>query len=320
MHKAQRLIQLIMLVNEKKAFTVAELARECGVSRRTMLRDLMELSELGVPLYSEVGAAGGYRVLKETVLPPISFTESEALAMFFAAQSLQGYTSLPFENEAESALAKFYRHLPTHIRVRIDRMKQRLLFYVPTRPVQTPCLYELLEAALEQRTVRIRYASGKGQGERVIAPAGLYAMNGLWYCQAYHYDSESYRVYRADRVLHVERSEPPGPVPEHVPPIDKWPTLPADEGPRLPLEVSLTREGVRRCQADPWLGPALHLQPDGSGRVSAQMPASYLAWAVGFFMGLGMDAHVHEPRELRSALVKQLKQLVDQYTTVGGEA
>ena len=49
MHKAQRLVQLIMLVNERRTFTVQELADECGVSRRTMIRDLAELSELGIP-------------------------------------------------------------------------------------------------------------------------------------------------------------------------------------------------------------------------------------------------------------------------------
>lgn len=48
MHKAQRLVQLIMLVNERRTFTVQELADECGVSRRTMIRDLAELSELGI--------------------------------------------------------------------------------------------------------------------------------------------------------------------------------------------------------------------------------------------------------------------------------
>ncbi|UZM97932.1 HTH domain-containing protein [Lysinibacillus sp. MHQ-1] len=48
-----------------KKFTIQEMAEECGVSRRTMIRDLMELSELGVPLYSEAGPNGGYRVLRE---------------------------------------------------------------------------------------------------------------------------------------------------------------------------------------------------------------------------------------------------------------
>ena len=55
------------------------------------MRDLQALEEVGFPLYSEVGAAGGYHVLKERVLPPIAFSENEAMAIFFAYQSLQYY-------------------------------------------------------------------------------------------------------------------------------------------------------------------------------------------------------------------------------------
>ena len=83
MNKSQRLLEMMMAVNRKRKFTVKELAGEFNVSSRTILRDLQELSELGVPLYSEVGPHGGYQVLKERILPPIAFTEEEAVAIFF---------------------------------------------------------------------------------------------------------------------------------------------------------------------------------------------------------------------------------------------
>lgn len=85
MSKSKRLLELMMTVNRKRKFTVRELADEFGVSARTILRDLQELSELGVPLYSQVGPHGGYQVLKERILPPIAFTEEEAVAIFLPA-------------------------------------------------------------------------------------------------------------------------------------------------------------------------------------------------------------------------------------------
>jgi predicted DNA-binding transcriptional regulator YafY len=111
MSKSKRLLELMMTVNRKRKFTVKELALEFGVSTRTMLRDLQELSELGVPLYSEVGPHGGYQVLKERILPPIAFSEEEAVAMFFAVYALRHYSSLPFEAESASSLDKFYLHM-----------------------------------------------------------------------------------------------------------------------------------------------------------------------------------------------------------------
>ncbi|MDF2837107.1 MAG: DeoR family transcriptional regulator, partial [Paenibacillus sp.] len=82
MSKSKRLMELMLVINQKREFTVRELAREFAVSRRTILRDLQELSEIGVPLYSEVGPHGGYRVLKQRLLPPIAFSEEEAVAIF----------------------------------------------------------------------------------------------------------------------------------------------------------------------------------------------------------------------------------------------
>ena len=78
---------------------MGELAKEFSVSKRTVLRDLQELEKAGFPLYSEVGAAGGYHILKERILPPIAFSESEAKAIFFACQALQFYRDLPLSRK-----------------------------------------------------------------------------------------------------------------------------------------------------------------------------------------------------------------------------
>ena len=104
MSKAERLIEMMITINAKRDFTVGELAKEFSVSKRTILRDLQELEQAGFPLYAEVGAAGGYHILKERILPPIAFSESEAKAIFFACQALQYYRDLPFEQETISVL------------------------------------------------------------------------------------------------------------------------------------------------------------------------------------------------------------------------
>jgi predicted DNA-binding transcriptional regulator YafY len=61
--KSQRLVQLIMVINAKKSFTVPELAEEFGLSTRTITRDLQELSALGIPIYSVQGRGGGSNLL-----------------------------------------------------------------------------------------------------------------------------------------------------------------------------------------------------------------------------------------------------------------
>lgn len=59
MNKAIRLLKLIDKLNTGLKFTVRHLADEFEVSYRTMLRDLQEVEEMGIPLYSENGVHGG---------------------------------------------------------------------------------------------------------------------------------------------------------------------------------------------------------------------------------------------------------------------
>lgn len=316
MHKAQRLVQLIMMVNERKKFTIQELAEECGVSRRTMIRDLMELGELGVPLYSEPGSKGGYRVLREKVLPPISLTEHEAMALFFVGQSLRNYMSLPFENEVSSALHKFFHYLSNELKQKIERMQQRLVFWVPPHKMEVPFLKEMLEAALEQRVITIGYESYTLRS-RMIQPLGIYTMNGLWYCQAYCFMADDYRVFRIDRVkefsydadqrLQLDFTEDR---------IESW-IMRMDEHELVELEVELTPEGVRRCRSDVWLSRTIERREDGSGTVRAQMSASYYEWAEHFFLGFGMEANVKRPEALRERIRHKLKEMVLQYEQQG---
>ena len=91
MPKTERLIELMMTIHTKRKFTAGELAVEFGVSYRTVLRDLDELSALGVPIYSETGANGGYYLLNEPVLPPL-FSHNRRRRLCFSRINLCSFS------------------------------------------------------------------------------------------------------------------------------------------------------------------------------------------------------------------------------------
>ncbi|NHM33894.1 helix-turn-helix transcriptional regulator [Neobacillus terrae] len=64
MKKTDRLLEIMLYMNNKRKFKVQELADHFAVSRRTMLKDLQALSEMGGPLASAFGVHGGYSVMK----------------------------------------------------------------------------------------------------------------------------------------------------------------------------------------------------------------------------------------------------------------
>ncbi|MBW5449077.1 WYL domain-containing protein [Cohnella sp. CFH 77786] len=323
MSKSKRLMELMMTVNRKRRFKVRELAHEFGVSERTILRDLQELSELGVPLYSEVGPHGGYQVLNERVLPPIAFTEEEAAAMFFASHALRHYADLPFETEISSALGKFYRYMPGDVRDRIDQMKNRVDFETPVRHVHSPYLPVLLDAAVHQKVLLIEYESGEGTSKREIQPIGIYANNGLWYCPAYCFLRGDYRLFRCDRIqsaVHGQGGSEPKDL-RHIH-LGNRVALAQEEQELVRIQAELSRQGVRRCETELWhcvssfqdcAGPALVVREDGTGRLDGSVPRREIPYFVRFFIGLGPEATVQGPPVLLSEMRRTLEEMLGKY-------
>ncbi len=81
--KAKRLLDILIFASAKKAFTAQEIADEFNISVRTVHRYILDLSDMGLPIYAEQGRNGGYKVLTNRVIPPILFTEEEAVSIFF---------------------------------------------------------------------------------------------------------------------------------------------------------------------------------------------------------------------------------------------
>ncbi|WP_421617134.1 helix-turn-helix transcriptional regulator [Brevibacillus sp. TJ4] len=313
MSKSKRLIELMMAVNRMRKFTVKQLAQQFGVSSRTILRDLQELSELGVPLYSEVGPHGGYQVLRERILPPIAFTEEEAVSLFFASHSLRHYPSLPFETESSNALRKFYNYMPGDVRDRIDQMKNRVDFVAPTRQQELPYLPLLLDAAIRQRVVRIEYDSRGGVSSRLVQPVGIYAKNGFWYCPAYCFRTDDFRLFRCDRIVAAAPDDSVEPRDHQHIHLDNWESYSTKPRVYVRYYVELTKAGMQRCEAELCPMPTLYRREDGSGWLDTDMPESEIPYFAKFFIGLGNEATVVEPPELIDQMKQLLRDILGKY-------
>lgn len=315
MSKSKRLMELMMTVNRKRKFTVKELATEFGVSPRTMLRDLQELSALGVPLYSEVGPHGGYQVLSERVLPPIAFTEKEAAAIFFASHALRHYAFLPFETETVSVLSKFYNFMPGDVRDHIDQMKNRVDFMTPMRQSPFPHLTQLLDGAVRQQVLRIEYEARSAHvTARHIQPVGIYAASGFWYCPAFCFERGDFRLFRCDRIRSAALDSS-GPQPRDLREIHlgNWESFIAKKPSTIDCYIELGRVGVQACEGELARRLRLIVREDGTGKLEGQIPRSEIPFLARFFIGLGGEATVQRPPELVSAMRDMLLELMRKY-------
>jgi predicted DNA-binding transcriptional regulator YafY len=240
MSKAKRLLDILVFATTKRTFTAQEIADEFNISIRTVHRYIIDLSEMGLPIYAEQGRNGGYQVLTGKILPPILFTEEEAVSVFFAFQSLSYYRNLPFDTEISSVTHKLYNSLQHDAKRKVDAIRSYIAFWNPKRTIDTPLLKEVLKMTIENKNVRFRYESKSGMKEKYVHPIGVYAHDGLWYLPAYDFQKEGVLLYRVDRIVSILSTEE---CEKKFINLEEWFSSYTVTNP-IQLHVELTKEGV----------------------------------------------------------------------------
>ena len=111
---SRRLFQIYLRLLPGEQVTAAELARDTGVSERTVYRDVQRLVEAGLQVH---GAAGvGYRLREPPALPPLLLTEDEMRALVARAYAVQSSSDASMASGARSLLEKLRATVPPRSR------------------------------------------------------------------------------------------------------------------------------------------------------------------------------------------------------------
>src|SRR5262249_39517910 len=187
--------------------TGAELARRLEVDIRTVRHYIETLIDLGIPVEARRGRYGAYRLRPGYKLPPLIFTEDEALALtlslLVAKESGLAQVALAFYG----ALAKIERVLPATTRTRIQAVEQTVAFAggaAPTAPSGLAVL-TLSSAIQSGRRVLMEYQSSQEElTQRAFDPYGIAYHLGLWYTIGYCHLRQDQRLFRLDRIAAIE--------------------------------------------------------------------------------------------------------------------
>src|SRR5919205_2603078 len=79
-HPTTRVLTVLELLQAHERMSGPELARRLEVDVRTIRHYITLLQDLGIPIESERGRYGAYRLRPGFKLPPLMFTEDEAVA------------------------------------------------------------------------------------------------------------------------------------------------------------------------------------------------------------------------------------------------
>jgi predicted DNA-binding transcriptional regulator YafY len=198
-----RVLALLELLQSHGLMSGTELARRLQVDPRTLRRYIQALDALGIPVLAERGRDGGYRLMHGFKLPPMMFTNDEAMAL---SLGLLASRSLGLDGKApagESALSKLERVMPDKLSKRVRAVGETVALDIRRASASSDgaILATLSAAAQDQQRVRIAYLSPQlAQSERDIDPYGLAFVNGSLYAVAYCHLRRGQRAFRVDRV------------------------------------------------------------------------------------------------------------------------
>ena len=198
MRRADRIFLLVQVLRNRRVATAEDLARELGVSKRTVYRDVRDLELSGIPIEGEAGV--GYRLRKGFELPPMTLTPSEIEALVLRARMVEAWGDAELGTAARGVLTKMASVLPSPLRPLLDDAA----LFAPARSWSeqvTKGLGVLREAIAGRRRMRVDYMDRGGEvTQRTLRPLGLYFWGNTWTLAAWCEMREDYRNFRPDRI------------------------------------------------------------------------------------------------------------------------
>ncbi|WP_336268514.1 helix-turn-helix transcriptional regulator [Vreelandella arctica] len=201
-----RVLAVLELLQANGQMGGAELAERLDVDRRTIRRYITALEDIGVPIVTEQGRYGGYRLVAGFKLPPMMFTDEETFAV---SLGLVAASQLGLTNAAPaiaSVQAKLERVMPANLQRRVRGISETTQVILPRRePSRDDRALETLTKATEaMRTVGLIYHSPQhDQIDRRIDPYGLVFQQGRWYAVGFCHLRGAMRSFRLDRISGV---------------------------------------------------------------------------------------------------------------------
>ncbi len=302
-HPTVRVLAILEMLQSRPGLSGAELAERLEVDARTVRRYVAMLQDLGIPVEAGRGRYGGYRVRAGFKLPPLMFSDDEALAVVLGLLAARGL-GLAFAAPAvEGALAKVERVLPEALRDRVRALQETLT--LDLAPSDTPpagdTVVTFTTGSRQGRRVWMRYraSSTDEETERRLDPYGVVYRTGRWYAAGYCHLRADLRVFRLDRVLEARLSDERFTRPSDFDTLAYVLRSLATAGGTWTVEVLLDTdlpEARRR------ISPAVAILEEVPGGVVMRSSEQDLDWIARYLAALPWPMTILRPTELRAAL------------------
>lgn len=306
MNRIDRLFAILLTLQHKRRVRAQDLARQFEISKRTIYRDMTALNQMGIPIAALPGE--GFELVEGYYLPPLMFTENEAVALLLGSRLLSQQAAGSLTQSADSALAKINVVLPEQVRARSEALTNIIGFVTPKAKfdLDDPQLLLIQNAIQEKRVLHLRYLGYRKEEviERDVEPYQLFYADGVWYLEAYCRLRQGMRDFRFSRIEKVTpRRES----------FHKKRTGKAQTQPIIVIKIRFAQNAVR------WVRERQHY---GYQRDERETPQDTImvyhvnqeSEIVPWILGWGTSAEVLSPKELRQSLRETAMKLANLLT------
>lgn len=345
MQRFDRVLGILLFLRSKSSTSATELARQFDVSTRTIYRDLETLSALGVPVYAERGRNGGVRLLPGYFLPPLMFTQQEAIALLLGLTLQRSLRATPFPIERDLAEKKLLAALPEPLRSLLAKAEQLVVFEQTPSDIfhpeprqhepevaasrtaeeadvqQSRTISTFFQAVLDGNLVQMQYASPyQRDAHWVLAePLGLLWDRDRWYLAGRLAEREGrpVRFWRADRVLQINPRRPMVPAQHEFDMREllgrTWLRSAMEQWRQLsPVKIRLSRAQAQRLQED-WYYRYSRFEPINEQQVIMTFGENNSTFVLELLRWLGPGAELLEPQTWQEQMREELRQMLASY-------
>ncbi len=327
--RADRLLSILMILQNRGRMKAETLAEELEVSVRTIYRDVTALSTSGVPVYCERGPGGGIELVERYRTDLTGLTTDEARALFMLSIPAP-LDDLGLGSELKAAMLKLAAALPTTRRDDQQTSLQRIhLDWVPWFYEQEPQphLQRIQRAVWDDCKLDLEYftEAGKWLGTMrdIVSPYGLVAKSGRWYLVA-RQDNGNFVVIRTSWVVRAVVIEEKFTRPEGFDLGAFWKTWRINYEARKPYYPATIRISPEMVEYLPALFGENILSeieaadpPDNNGWIFLPMIFETFEDARQRLLSLGGAVEVIEPLALRMSMQDFAEQIIGVYAGQG---